>query len=307
MTIKYTNIHNLPPEVVAALTGDYYTDESEEAFDESTSTITAPIQQTILKRRYPDKLKEYDVIDLFWQFLGSISHNVLERSWHESMGGFVERRLYLDLCGRKLSGKLDRYIAPHIRDYKSTKVYKIMKGDYSEWEKGQNVYAYLCRMNGLPVESLSIIALLFDWKKTEAFKKNYPKAPIVTIPLKLWDINTQENYVMNRLTCLNDAADLTDEELTAKYPCSQVEQWADVKDYAILKPGGKRAVKCYDTLEEAQQHPLKGEEYIEKRMTPRTRCLHYCPVSLVCLQHKQLLKEEGVTDEQEQQCEDLVF
>lgn len=306
MAEQFTNIHALPPEVVAALTRDRYTADGEDPFDYSASTIVSPVQQTILKQRHKDNLKVFDVIDLFWSFLGSVSHSVLEEAWHESMGGFVEQRLYMDLCGKRISGKLDRYVKPAIRDYKSTKVYKIMKGDFEDWEKGQNVYAYLCRMNGLPVETLTIIALLFDWKKNEVYKKGYPKAPIVTIPLKLWTIQEQEDYVYDRLQLLKQAEQLDDFSLPE---CSEKERWQDPSKWAVIKKGCNRASRVFELSHEATEFmKTKSSDYeiVERPGTPK-RCLEHCAAANHCHQYKRIVAERGGDMSGQSEPEELIF
>jgi hypothetical protein len=298
-TKKYTNKHNLPPEVVSALLKDRYTTEGEAPSDFSASRLVAPVQQTILEKRYPEKLKVRDVIDDYWAFLGSIAHQVLEESWHASMGGIVEERLYMEVLGKTLSGKMDRYLEPEIRDYKTTKVYKIMKGDYEEWEKGQNIYAQLCREKGWKVESIKIIVLLTDWKKGEMYKKNYPQAPILEIPLRVWSEKEAIAYINHRAESLISGETLTDENLLEQYPCSSKEMWEDLKDYAVVKNEwveGDRATKSAATEEEAIQY--LGEKgwhathQVIKRMTPRTRCNDWCDAAPVCLQYKKYKGED---------------
>jgi hypothetical protein len=301
--MQYTNKFNWAPELVTAILKDRYTDEDERDFDESASTLTAPTQMIILKRRYPDQLVIEDVSDMFWRFLGSIAHSVLEEAFHaqdNGDGSFVEKRLYLDLLGKTISGKLDLYSAARqeVRDYKSTKVYKIIKGDYIEWENGQNIYAYLLRQNDFPVKKLTVIALIFDFKPAEAYKKNYPSSASVQIDLPLWNEARQLAYITERVQRLLTAETLTDTELTEHFPCSDTEMWSDIKDWAIFKQGAQRATACFDTEHEAlaaftDKKLSYATHQIVKRMTGRTRCLRFCPVRNICGQNKALLQQEG--------------
>lgn len=136
--MKFTNTNNLPQEIVNAIIKDRYIDENEEPSDYSATTLISPVQQTILKKRYPDNHIIRDVTDYYWAFIGSIAHTVLEEAWRESMGSIVERRIYAEVDNTTISGKIDCYHNGEIRDYKSTKAYKIIKGDYSDWEKQLN-------------------------------------------------------------------------------------------------------------------------------------------------------------------------
>ena len=287
-----TNKYNLPEEVCRAIMKDRYTAEEDEEFDFSASTLVAPVQQTVLKHRHKDSLVVRDVTDYFWAFLGSIAHTVLEEAWKKTVNSFVEERLYTTTEGKILSGKLDCYADGQVRDYKSTKAYKIMKGDYTDWEDQLNTYAYLCRVNNIPVQSLMVIALIFDWKEYDKSKKNYPECPIVKIPLRLWSLDEQREHISHKVKQLILGYSLSDEDLSTALPCSERDMWQDVKDYAVIKTGASRATKVFDNEEEATAH-LNGlknkEDYtVERRMTGRTRCLKHCPVSNVCQQNKKL-------------------
>lgn len=305
---QITNKHKLPAEVYNAIVKDRYTNQEELPSDYSATRLIAPIQQTILTNRHQDKLKVFDAMDMFWSFMGSIAHTVLEEAWHESMGSKVEERLYVEVEGKTLSGKIDCYHNGEIRDYKTTKVYKVMKGDYAEWEKQLNIYAYLCRKNGFPVHKLNVIAILFNWQEGETYKQGYPDCPIVTIPLRLWSEEEQDHYITERIQWLELAENMDDESLPQ---CSDREMWCDIRDYAVMKDGGKRAVKCFDNFEDAREYRQlmnsknKTHEYdVVTRKTDRTRCKKWCAAATVCHQNQRLLAEEG---HGEVQSEGLIF
>ena len=296
-----TNKHNLPEEIVAAILKDRYTVEGEAESDYSASKLIAPVQQVTLTRRNPDDLLPRDVTHFFFSFIGSIAHAVLEEAWHEGMGSEVERRLYTEVSGKTISGKFDCYQEPEIRDYKNTKAYKIMKNDYLDWEQQQNIYARLLTLEGKKVEKITINAFILDWKEHETFKKGYPKASIVIIPLPLWTTEEQDNFIKTRIDKFIDAENTPTKRLHIKHPCTDREMWRDVKDWAILKEGGSRAVKCFasDDEEGAREHfdtGFKGKPAysLVRRYTPRTRCLKWCDVAHLCQQNKDLHKEEGI-------------
>jgi hypothetical protein len=300
---KYTNKHNLPPEIIAALCKDRYITEGEEPSDYSASSLSAPVQQTILKRRYPDDYVIRDITDSFYAFLGSVSHSVLEEAWHESMGGFIEDRLYAEVLGKSLSGKPDGYRCGEIRDYKSTKAYKIIKGDHTDWEIQTNIYAYLCRKNGHSVNRLVIYAFIFDWKAGETYKNGYPASPIVEIPLRLWSEEEQYSYIYDRIQLLIEAEATEDSKLIE---CSEKECWTSELGFARMKVGVKRAIKIHSTLEEAQAALKKGE-YIQRRTTPRIRCRDYCSCANICHQNKRLTLEENGGTIGEESTEEPIF
>lgn len=287
--MEYTNKYNLPQEIVNAIMKDRYTDLSEEPSDYSATTLISPIQQTILKRRYPKDHIVRDVIDSYWAFIGSIAHTVLEEAWHESIGSVVEKRLYVDVLGKSISGKMDCYHNGEIRDYKSTKAYKLIKGDYSDWEKQLNIYAYLCRKNGYSVNRLRVFAFILDWKEGEIVRqKGYPECPIIEIPLRLWSEEAQEAYIKGRVQELQYADLVHDQKLAECFPCSNRDMWQDVKDYCVKKKDSDRATKVFDTMEEAEEYYKSKDKNIFEcitRYTPKTRCLKYCPISHICKQN----------------------
>ena len=306
---RYTNNHNLSDIVISAILKDRYTDEEEDPFDYSASTITSPIQQTIFKIKRPEGYIVRDVTSLFYQFMGSVAHQVLEDAWQESHGGVVEQRLYTIINGKVIAGKMDHYKRPKIGDYKSCKVYKIQKAKYEDWEAQQNVYAYLCFVNEMVVTEITITALIFDWKKGEAWKKNYPQSPIVDIDLPVWPVEDAKAYISGRVFAIEAALVAYDHAeadeagdsammLASNYPCSKREMWQDIKDYSVMKPGAKKATRSLDSREECAAYmEEKGYSFptyeIVERWTERTRCYDWCDYAHICEQNKALFIEEG--------------
>jgi hypothetical protein len=306
---KFTNHQSLPDEVVASVMMDRYNDDSEDPYDYSASNLTAPVQQQILKKRHKDNLRIFDVTDKFASFFGSVAHQVLEDAWHESMGSIPEERIYMTVHGKIISGKLDLYHEPEIRDYKTTKVYKVMKKLFDDWAKGQNVYAALCRVNGRPVDTITICAMMKDWSKGELYKENYPPAEIQMIPLPVWSQEDAMAYIEERVANLVEAEGIEEElshtvlgpndnlsrladiELYHRFPCSQEDMWQRVKDCCILKGDSDRAVSgtvrtnevdCYKILNE--KYAGQDEYKVVTRWTKRTRCEDWCECSTVCRQ-----------------------
>jgi hypothetical protein len=301
----YTNKHKVPIEVVSAILKDRYTTIGEESSDYSASKLVQPIQKTVIeernkwdkKERETHTLKVFDVMDDFWSFLGSVAHQVLEEAWHENMGGIVEKRLYMDVCGEVLSGKMDRYVDKQIRDYKNTKVYKIMKGDYTDWATQQNIYAHLCRLNDWPVESIKIIAMLGDWKQGEMFKENYPDCALQVIPIRVWSHEETQAWIENRVTAIQLASKLNDDQLAKMYPCSNEERWKNYQGTAVMKKGGKKASLLMKPSQGTQEENLQAckdywkqkklglDEYeIQVRWSEPKRCLQWCAAATICKQ-----------------------
>jgi hypothetical protein len=315
----FTNKRNLPQEIVSAIMKERYHKEGEKEWDASASTLTAPTQQVVLKEIHKDNLIIRDVVDFYWQFLGSVAHQILEDSWHEDMGSVVEIRVYQEVLGQVISGMFDCFAEPEIRDYKTTKVYKMQMGDFYDWECGQNVYAWLLRKDGKKVERLNVFAFLGDWKAGEMYKEDYPPCQIMEIPLKLWTMEEQEVYIKGRVQALIDARSIpkhedetVEETLSLNFPCSNYEMWNNTKDVCIWKDEAKKAtpgsvfkVNKKDSGSEAvamaNAKALLAEKYADKpeykiltRRSGRTRCLRFCDVAHVCHQNSQLCAEEGL-------------
>jgi hypothetical protein len=300
MKPQFTNNYNLPDIIVKVITKDRYTVEGEEPSDFSASSLIAPTQQTVLLKRHSSDHIIRDVVDEVWKFFGSITHQVLEDAYNEHLkveGDLVEVRLYIDVEGKVVSGKNDQYSGKKITDYKTTKAYKIMKGDFSDWEKQLNIYAEILEQNGYEVEEVEILAMVSDWKKGEVYKKNYPPTPFLTIPIELWPKEKRMEYIKDRVVRSKICQKLTDEEIADQYPCSEHEMWQSLKDYAIWKDGGKKALKCFDNAIDANNHMDEkqlGPEYkIIRRMTERRRCIDFCDIAHKCIQNKKLYAEEG--------------
>ena len=324
--MKYTNKYGLSPEIVRAITKERYIVEDEAPSDYSISDLINPVQMTTIKKNYPDDLVVRDVVDLFYSFMGSVAHQVLEDAAHEDDLTTVEERLYMKVGDVTISGKLDCYqheaniievdgkevivpyepsiVAnrrpPQIRDYKTTKVYNIQKGDHKKWEEQENCYAILLTENNKPVEDLTITCLIFDWKENDIYKQNYPRTPIIDLQMPLWSTEKQRAYIEEKVEELLYAKELDLKELSRMYPCSQKDMWQEHKGFSVIKKGSTTASRNVDTYEEGLQYiensksaTLKSHE-IKERVGSRRRCFRFCDAAKMCEQHKRMCKEEGV-------------
>lgn len=290
--MRYTNRCGLPEEVFLALSRNRYAaDEDERKTDYSITTLASPVQQTLLKKRHSDNL-EADVIDQVWSLFGNIAHSLLEE--HGSDDSLTEKRFYAVLMARLVSGMVDHYKDAVISDYKTTSVYKVRKQDYHEWEQQLNCYAYLCRLNGLVVRNLRIIVILRDWSKSLVGPNDYPKAPIVEIPLTMWATEDTEFYIESRLHALIMNEDKPDNELLA---CTKEEMWERDGKWAVMKKGNKKASKLVDMKSDGDvwiAEQKKPEDYVlEERFGERVRCESYCVTKEFCHQYKNYKQQNG--------------
>ena len=235
-----------------------------------------------------------DASEKIWSILGTAVHNIFED--HAEGNYLSEERLFVDINGWKVSGAIDIQKTEDdgsvtIMDYKCTSVWSVIF-DKVEWHNQLNAYAYLVRKaKKVKVNKLQIVAVLRDWKKREAqMKDDYPYAPIMIVDVPLWDEAVAAEYVEGRVKLHQDAefSRLVGEDLPL---CSDKERWMRDTKYAVKKKTVKRAVRLFDSLEDAQTFFQKegfGDAYvIEERVGEPIRCAqNYCRVADHCDQYQ---------------------
>ena len=107
----YTNKQNLPEALYQAIKNDPYKKGS----DYSASELPGPPQIRVLKQRY-DKDIKIDVADLIYPLIGNNSHYILERAGVKN--SLQEERLFCEVDGCSISGKLDFFEDMILWDYK---------------------------------------------------------------------------------------------------------------------------------------------------------------------------------------------
>jgi hypothetical protein len=267
--MAYTNVHNLPAAIVAAVQNDPYVGGGDISV---TKLIDAP-QRRVLWRKHQDRIVE-DVSERIWALLGQAVHHILERA---DTGAQVEERLFADVDGWQVSGQFDRLhlASKTLQDYKVTTVYK--KDGSAGWTQQLNVLRWLAAKSGIEVERLEIVAIFRDWRKTDSERKaDYPPAAVGVIPVEVWPLEDAEAFVRMRVAQHQQAfAGLV-------VPCTDEERWYAGSTWALMKPGGKRALKVLDYEPTAAEVP-DGVEVVH-RPGEYKRCLHYCEVAPFCPQ-----------------------
>jgi hypothetical protein len=209
-------------------------------------------------------------------------HKVLEKS--ETASTLNEERLFADINGKRISGGIDLYEEETISDFKFTSVYSYIYGKQKkEWEQQLNIYSYLYQKAGFPVKKVQIIAIFRDWSRSKhRYEHNYPNQ-IEVIPMKLWPLAEVEEFISERLYQINLAMQLDDDAIPC---CEREERWQDPTAYAVMKKGNKRALRVFETKEQAELlisfHKDKKLLFIEPRESVPIRCLDYCCVNRFC-------------------------
>ena len=269
---KITNVHGLPQSIVDAVTNDPYKGGGDIS---ATKLIDAP-QIVALSKQYASNIT-VDVSERVWSLLGQAVHTILERAGLRAEGMVAEERLYAKVNGWTLSGQFDVMALDTgtLMDYKVTTVYKAKGND--AWTRQLNILRWLAHQNGHDIKALQIIAIFRDWRKTEAERNSdYPKAAIQAIDIPVWDLAETEAYILERVRGHQTAQQGT------VVPCTDEERWYNGDRYAVIKPGGKRALRVLH--EQPSPNDIPEGYVVEKRIGEYKRCMHYCDVAPFCEQ-----------------------
>lgn len=264
-----------------------------------TSLIGAP-KPNMLKQEHWDEL-ESDVSDRILAMLGSGMHLLLEQGRDKE--NQVELKLEVPHGEFTISGIIDLLTFREdlngwdIYDYKVTSAYSAMQ-EKEDWEIQVNLYRWMAEQKGYTIGDLGIIIVCRDWtawrSKTE---ENYPKTPVLKIPINKWDDETVLAYLDERLKAHSEAR--TNYVMDSKLPdCTSVERWERPKSYAISLSGGRSTYRRFSTFEDAidfvSDYGAKGTKKdvtITYNPPKNTKCEQYCDASKFCKQWEALSKD----------------
>ena len=282
-----TNKLNLPqPFVDAAKTEYTYTPKRY-----SVTSLIKGVREAVLQHRH-DQETEQDASEMVWLIFGKAVHSVLENA-ADTPGIQAELRLEKDMGdGYTLSGICDIYNAETqtVSDYKTASVWKVLFDDWADYEKQLAIYAWLLNETGRPCYHAEIVALLKDHSKTEASRRaDYPQLPVFKKTFDFTPEYLEEvgKMVEENFAAIKYAETLEDYDLPL---CEEEERWHKPDKWAVKKPGVKKAVRVYETREEAIAHADGTNLEIEYRPGEDTKCKNYCSVAPFC-DHGRLIKE----------------
>lgn len=295
--MKITNKAGLPEALVNAVRNDSYNRGKSDI--SVTQLIDSPYIR-FLRKQHREELEE-DVADRIWSLMGQSIHTILERA---NLSGLVEQRLFVDIGTTErpliLSGQFDHLENGILTDYKMTSVWAVIYGK-ADWGRQLNVLAYMCRVKGMEVKKLQIVAILRDWSKSKVGKDdNYPNTQVVAIPIEMWTPERQEEYILERKNA----------HFYESNPCTDEERWAKPGKFAVMKKGRKSALRLLDSTDEAHKWvadnfpdsalailPTSPEKlpkdtlYINQRPATYGRCESYCNVSKFCPVWQEYIKK----------------
>jgi hypothetical protein len=273
--MKQTNKFNLPDAIARAVANDPYTNGGA---DYSVSSLLKPARIVALEKKHWDDLEE-DVSDRIWSMFGQAMHVIAERANEK---GIAERRLFIEVDGKKISGGMDLYHGDGIlTDYKTTSVYKVKDGVPDEYVKQLNCYAEILRQNGHVVKKLEIIAILRDWSKLGALRESdYPQSQVLRLEVPVWESTRALGFIKTRVA-LHEAAKASLPE------CAPEDRWARPDSWAVKKtPDAARATRVFDNEQEATKMAIQNKMHLEYRPGESPRCMAYCLVASRCDQFK---------------------
>lgn len=238
------------------------------------TTLIEPPQAAAIKAEHHDEL-EIDAVDLLPALTGHALHLRLEacgQPYHTEIG------LAASLNGWRVTGTADHLYRGTLTDYKTCKMLKIQKKDYTDWERQLNVYGWLAREIGYEVNTVQIEAYMTDWTRNGGIRAGL-NTPVITIQLPLWEKSQAEAWIASRLKDLEQALEGNPR------PCTDAERWYSQSVWAVTKPGRKSAFKLCSTESEARRvaDSIKGGD-IEHRGGLYRRCENWCSAAPWCTQ-----------------------
>ena len=289
--MKYTNKNNFPDFVVEWLEHDDYD------YDQNTlsaTTLMQPPRAYALKKQNWDRL-EMDVEDLIASRYGTAMHDSVEKV--NLTGCKQEERLKKAVKNKIISGKFDilKEVSDkrwQLIDVKSTSVWTHVYGSRdADYIKQLSIYRWLAIQNNYEVLQEAKIWMIFtDWSQKKAKEgPDYPQTRIVVKDITLWGEDETLKYIGDRMGLLEKTAVMDQDDMPK---CTDEELWASGESWAIMKDGGKRAIKVHKTEDAAIEHKdtLDPTYHIEHRPGKVARC-RYCTARKFCNQYQELIEQ----------------
>ena len=291
-----TNKLNLPQPFVDAATSDH----KYKPHRYSVTEVLGGTCEAILKRRHAGE-GEFDVADQIWMLWGTAVHKVLEEA-EATDTQLQESWFKVPVGDYELSGIFDLYddSTGTVTDWKTTSVFTVTFQNFDKWREQCLVYCWMLRELGFDAHRGEIVALLRDHSMRKArFEKDYPPHPVYKIG---WDFEEEDFAGVEtdiRAWFSKVRREETVEDACLE-PCSPEQRWSKPTKWAVMRKGQKRAVKLFDTKDDAlgfmdwlaNQASNKGKPlYIEERRGEDTKCESYCSVAEFCPYYKELMRQ----------------
>lgn len=278
--MKIKNALNLPEPFVAACRSDIR-ELSDVRRISVTRLVDSPYLAALLREKW-DEI-EVDASEMVWSILGKAIHGVFQYSSDEGAELKIEVEYDHDTV---IVGVIDHYDDGVVTDYKIVSAWSVIDGVKVEWERQLNLYAWMLRRSGKPVERLQIVALYRDWSRAEAERDaltaagpggpaaRYPATAVEVKRVRLWSVEEAESYVAERVRL---------HRTMPPPPCTPEERWRRPTKWAVYrKPSDTRALRVLDTQEEADALASQVGGVVRRRDGDDVRCRSYCVVRDFC-------------------------
>jgi hypothetical protein len=289
-------IQDVPDSLYKAICNDKY-DKGEA--DYTPSSLNSPAYQKRLFHDFEDQLEE-KASQAIWRLLGTAVHYIAELGAEQHDHIESERRFYGTIAtkygDKKIGAQVDVFDHSKnaIEDYKCTSVWSHGKAK-DEWIQQLNVGRWcVYEETGKVVEKLTIICIYRDWSARDAMMKpDYPKSQVALVDIPLWTHAQCEAWIREKVE--EREAAMQAPTINDVIPCSDEDTWAKPTKYAVMKIGGSRATKVFESRASADEFAKsKGSDfYVDIRHGERTRCKGYCAGCKVCPAYQSHLKSTG--------------
>ena len=286
---------------------------SHPAMDERTYSVTEVLRsarQVVLARKHRDDVVK-DVQDTFSMWFGTAIHDLMEKEGKDVPGLVTETRLSAKVATVNgdftLSGEFDLLDtrAGILYDYKTSKVATIDKArtlKEDKWLRQLYLYAWLLEKNGYerPKKGI-IVAFATDHSKVKAqTQSGYPEHPIQMLEWDLSDKEYADRVLLEAVMVMCAVDHLLGHDDENIPPCSYSDCWC-TEDWAIIKPGNKRADKRFDSEEEARAYwadlPNRDDRRIYHRVSDFINCRNYCQYADFCDQWQRNKDAEQIMED----------
>ena len=188
--------------------------------------------------------------------------------------------------GGEVSGIFDLYDPAEgkVVDWKTTSVWKIVKGEFDDWRDQLLTYCWLIsQRDGSTPCRAEIVAVLRDWSASKAGEAGYPPTQVAVVGFDFDEdeVAAHGEELAQRVDTLMELEGAPDDGLPM---CTPEQRWAKPDVWAVMKEGRKTAVKLFDDEEDAEKMAAaKGAgHYVDLRPGTDGKCGRYCPASPFC-------------------------
>jgi hypothetical protein len=273
----YTNKHNLPQVIVDALLQDTY---SKGDADASVTELLTPPQMRKLIIKHDDEIV-VDVSDMLAALQGRAMHYIMELAATGKYNMLTEKSIYSMYNGWKIKGQFDHVLIGEgiLIDFKTCSYYKVANDARPmEWIQQTNIYKRLLQKEvGLVVNRIQVVAFVKDFNKRKAkTTAGYPPAGLVSLDIPVWEDDAIDALIEERIR-LHKESD--------PRPCTDSDIWARPAQYAVMKRGRMKALRLFDTAQEAEEMASTSVGlHVEYRPGEAVRCQDWCLAAPFCTQ-----------------------